>query len=82
MDRFYEIKIKTSKKHGKTRQKFLLQYETNFYSLLSFSAKKITKFKDWLGIGTNIDIKASTAVIEILSNLAYETVNEVSVIIV
>lgn len=42
-----------------------------------FSAKKITKFKEWLGIGTNIDIKASTAVIEILSNLAYETVNEV-----
>ena len=43
-----------------------------------FSAKKITKFKEWLGIGTNIDIKASTAVIEILSNLAYETVNEVT----
>ncbi|XP_066929988.1 transcription initiation protein SPT3 homolog [Clytia hemisphaerica] len=43
---------------------------------MSFS-KKITKFKDWLGIGTNIDIKASTAVIEILSNLAYETVNEI-----
>lgn len=44
-------------------------------------AKKIAKFKEWLGIGTNIDIKASTAVIEILSNLAYETVNEVSVMV-
>ena len=42
-----------------------------------FKAKKIGKFKDWLGIGTAIDIKASTAVIEILSYLAYETVNEV-----
>jgi len=43
---------------------------------MSFS-KKITKFKEWLGIGTHIDIKASAAVIEILSNLAYETVNEI-----
>lgn len=43
---------------------------------MSFS-KKITKFKDWLGIGTSVDIKASTAVIEILSYLAYETVNEI-----
>lgn len=42
---------------------------------MSFS-KKMTKFKEWLGIGTNVDIK-STAVIEILSNLAYETVNEI-----
>lgn len=44
---------------------------------ISFLAKKIAKFKDWLGIGTSIDIKASTAVIEIMSYLAYETVNEV-----
>ncbi|XP_057306578.1 transcription initiation protein SPT3 homolog [Hydractinia symbiolongicarpus] len=43
---------------------------------MSFS-KKIAKFKDWLGIGTSIDIKASTAVIEIMSYLAYETVNEI-----
>lgn len=42
---------------------------------MSFS-KKIGKFKEWLGIGTTIDIKSS-AVIEILSYLAYETVHEI-----
>ena len=43
---------------------------------MSFS-KKIGKFKEWLGIGTTYDIKSSAAVIEILSYLAYETVNEI-----
>ena len=42
---------------------------------MSFS-KKIGKFKEWLSIGTAVDIKSS-AVIEILSYLAYETVNEI-----
>jgi len=43
---------------------------------MSFS-RKIGKFKDWLGIGTTFDMKTSSAVIEILSYLAYETVNEI-----
>ena len=43
---------------------------------MSFS-KKMGKFKEWLGIGTTIDIKSSLPVIEILSYLAYETVNEI-----
>ena len=43
----------------------------------AFLAKKIGKFKDWLGIGSAADTKTSTAVVEILSYLAYETVNEV-----
>lgn len=45
---------------------------------INYAARKIGKFKDWLGIGTTVDIKTSTAVIEILSYLAYETVQEVS----
>ncbi|XP_065648362.1 transcription initiation protein SPT3 homolog isoform X2 [Hydra vulgaris] len=77
-DIFDEIKQARQKRADRMSKCLDTQAYMDFAEARQMSfAKKIGKFKDWLGIGSGTDTKTSTAVVEILSYLAYETVNEI-----
>ncbi len=49
-----------------------------FYPPLPSLEKNASKFKEWLGIGSIVDLKPNQEVTEVIGYLAYETVREAS----